>query len=197
MRAILHHPHAEESIFPKQTDLSRDDSSSLNRSTSMLLTLACDVTFLLMSLGAGLLLQALVVGVWPPTGNMLEKEMVEWMPLGSIASSAGWYLLQDIRRCWQRHRSLPFDYTAWIFQQIYWRRLELILWAIASHLVLLCLCLLLPDKPLFSKVFLSSIVGLIALAVHKSIPAQRQAFAAASSVFSVSMFVIMVASILN
>lgn len=194
MRAILHHFHAEKSVFPRPPKTNPHHS---NRSISVLLTLTCDVTFLLIAVGIGLLLQALIVSVWPSTGNLSEKGMVEWMPFGAVVSSATGYLLRDLRQCWRSSGLLPFDYGENIFQQIYWRRLELILWEIASHLVLLCLCLLLPDEPLVSKLFLSGIVALISLAVHKSIPAQRSAFAASTGVFSMAMFVITMANLLS
>jgi hypothetical protein len=157
------------------------------------LTIACDITFLLMTVGAGLVLHAVVIAVWPPMGNSLEREMLEWMPFWAITTAAAWFLFVDGMRCINANSLLPFDCTEAVVRHIYWQRFEIVLWAIASHLVLLCLCLLLPDKPLFSKIFLSSIVALAALAVRKSIPAQKLAFAASVGVFSFTMLVITVA----
>ncbi|MDB9527769.1 hypothetical protein PN498_17370 [Oscillatoria sp. CS-180] len=197
MRAILHRPHSALPRISEKSDWIETQQPISKRPFSVVLTLACDVMLLLTTVGAGLLLYALIVSVWPPAGSVVERDLVKWMPLSSIATSAAWYLFRDVLRCQQASSTLPFDYTEAIFQQIYWRRLEIILWAIASNLVLLCLCLLLPAQPFISKLFLSSVVALIALAVHKSIPTQRLAFSAATGVFSAAMFLIMMAGFLG
>ena len=69
-------------------------------------------------------------------------------------------------------------------------------WAIASHLVLLCLCLLMPSQPLVSKLFLSSIVALVALAARKSVRSRKNAFAASMTIFSTAMLMITMAGAL-
>lgn len=192
MRAILHRPESTQPIVKEQA-LPQVPSPPTNRQLSGPLTIACDITFLLMTVGAGLVLHAVVIAAWPQTGNSLEREMLEWMPFWAITTTAVWFLFMDGMRCMKANSLLPFDCTEAVVRHIYWQRFEIVLWAIASHLVLLCLCLLLPDKPLFSKVFLSSIVALAALAVRKSIPAQTLAFAASVGVFSFTMLVITIA----
>ncbi|MGD1941550.1 MAG: hypothetical protein ACFB0G_09560 [Leptolyngbyaceae cyanobacterium] len=146
-----------------------------------------------MTTGAGLLMYTLVVGVWPAAQSSLEKEMVEWMPFWALTSTAAWFLLTDGLRHWRARGPLPFDLAPEAAQTLYWQRFEMMVWAIASHLVLLCLCLLMPDQPLISKLFLSSIVALVALAARKSVRSRKNAFAASMSIFSAAMLMITMA----
>lgn len=166
-------------------------------SPTLTLTIACDLTFLLMTAGAGLLMYTLVVGVWPTTQNSLEKEMVEWMPFWALTSTAIWFLLTDGLRHWRARRPLPFDLAPEAAQELYWQRFELLVWALSSHLVLLCLCLLMPNQPLISKLFLSSIVALVTLAARKSVRSRKNAFAASMSIFSMVMLMISIAGVLG
>ena len=125
---------------------------------ALTLTIACDLTFLLMTAGAGVLMHALVVGIWPVTQSSLEKEMLEWLPSWALISTAAWFLLTDGLRHWQAPRTLPFDLAAVAAPELYWQGFEAMGWAIASHLVLSGLCLLMPGQPRFSKEFLTSIL---------------------------------------
>ena len=164
---------------------------------ALTLTIVCDLTFLLMTAGAGVLMHALVVGIWPVTQSSLEKEMLEWMPFWALLSTAAWFLLTDGLRHWRARRPLPFDLAPEAAQELYWQRFEVIVWAIASHLVLLCLCLLMPNQPLISKLFLSSIVALVTLAARKSVRSRKNAFAASMSIFSMVMLMISIAGVLG
>lgn len=195
MRAILHHPAMTDRIAPAP-ERSNVQALTVNRQRSVSLTIVCDFTFLLMTVGAGLVLNALFLAVWPSADRGFTIGLVSELPLWTTSSIAGWFLVRDGLRSQRQHALLPFDCTDVMVRHIYWHRFELILWAIAAHLVLLCLCLLMPNQPLISKLFLASVIALIALAVRKSIPAQKVAFAAATGVFSLAMLLISIAATL-
>ncbi|MEM9768556.1 MAG: hypothetical protein AAF892_11855 [Cyanobacteria bacterium P01_D01_bin.71] len=162
-----------------------------------LLTIICDTMILLIAVGLGLLLHALVVIVWPATATAADGQMLKWIPFGGIISIAAWYLLIDLLRCGYSQAHLPFNYPQRHIRRFYWERLELILSTIAASLLLMCLCLLMPGQPLISKVFLAAVAALIAFAVRQTIPSRRQAFAASTSVFSLAMMMVAIASIVT
>lgn len=170
--------------------------SSFERSQSFapLFTVICDVMILLVTIGLGLLLHVLVVVVWPATASPFDGQMLEWMPFWAITSTAAWYLVVDLLRCGYSRAHLPFNYPQRDVRRFYWERLELILSTIATCLLLLCLCILMPGQPLISKLFLAAITALTAFAVRQTIPSRRQAFAASTSVFSMAMLVVAIAS---
>lgn len=198
MRAILHLPPTQPLTPPPTTAEppapSEAPTSPLSQPWAVPLTLACDVMFLLITVGAGLLLHALVVVVWPMDASSFQRQMVEWLPFGAITTTAAWYLLVDSLRCWLSRRHLPFNYPLRDIQRFYGERAELILGTIAAHLLLLCLCLLMPQSPLFSKLFLAGVVAAIAYAVRQSMPSRQLAFAASTGVFSFAMFVVTIAN---
>ncbi len=160
------------------------------RTQEIALTLICDVMLLLLSIGSGLLFYALVLVVWPAEGNSAERSLLEWMLLSTLVSTAGWFLLTDLWRSGRSQASLPFDYPRPMVRCIYGRRLEILLWVIASHLLLLCLCLMMGDRPFISKLFFTSVVALGAVAARKSIPSDSLAFGMATSLFSFAMLLI-------
>ncbi|HEY9890060.1 MAG TPA: hypothetical protein V6D02_16760 [Candidatus Obscuribacterales bacterium] len=195
MRAILHHPDSSSLAVMERPELPAVPPSRWRRSRSGWLTLACDCTCLVMAVGAGLVCRAAVAAVWPATGNGAERTLVESMSFWGTVTPAVWFLWRDAWRWGRRDRPLPFDYGEAVTRQLYGQRCELGVWAIAANFTLLCLCLLMPQQPLFSKLFLSSIVALVALAVRQSIPAQRLAFAASTGVFSLAMLLIGIAGV--
>jgi hypothetical protein len=157
------------------------------------LTLACDLMFLSVTLGIGILLQILVTTVWPPTVNATDKAMMEWLPFWAVMTTGLGYLLLDLWRCFKRRSQLPFQADAQAIYQLYWRRFELIIDTIAAHLLLLCLCLLLPQHPFFSKVFLSAALALLAYCLGRGMPSRQQAFVASTGVFTIAMLAIAIA----
>ena len=195
MRAILHHPESSLAIIRKP-EISLVQQRSAKRQHSGVLTLACDMSFLLATIGAGLILNVLVAAVLPSSSGSLERAIIEWLPFWLITLIAGGFLLRDCLRCLNRTNVMPFDCTDLMVQHIYQQRLEMIVWAISAHFVLLCLCMLMPTQPFFSNLFLSSVIALVALAVRQSIPAQKLAFAASTGIFSLAMLVIGIAGAL-
>lgn len=196
MRAILHQPPTNPLTPPiaeSPTPPLEAPTTPLLNPWAMPLTLACDVMFLLIAVGAGLLLHALVVVVWPTDGSRFQQQMVEWMPFWATTTTAAWYLFVDSLRCWLARRHLPFNYPLRDLRRFYGERAELILGTIAAHLLLLCLCLLMPRQPLISKLFLSGIVAVVAYAVRQSIPSRPLALTASTGVFSFAMFIVTIA----
>lgn len=196
MRAILHQPPTHPLTPPAAeppTLPPAEPTSPLSHPWAVPLTLACDVMFLLITVGVGLLLHALVVMIWPTDAGSLQKQVVEWMPFWAMTIAAAWYLLVDSLRCWLSRRHLPFNYPLRDIQRFYGERAELILGTMAAHLLLLCLCLLMPRHPLVSKLFLAGVVAVVAYAVRQSIPSRQLAFAASTGVFSFAMFIVTIA----
>jgi hypothetical protein len=154
------------------------------------MTLVCDVMLLLVAIGSGLVFYVLTLVVWPATGNPVERELIEWMPVWTLTTTALWFLAVDGIKGLRPSRRMPFEYPERIVRQIYRQRLETLWWAIAAHLILLCLCLLLTSQPFISKLFLSLVVALVALAARKGIPDQNMAFAASTGIFSMAMLAI-------
>lgn len=157
------------------------------------LTLACDLMFLSVTIGIGILLKMLVIAVWPPAISATERQMMEWMPFWAVITTAIGYLLLDLGRCFTARDRLPFHADAKTIYRIYGRRLELVIDTIAGHLVLLCLCLLMPNHPFFSKLFLSAALSLLAYFLGRGMPSRQQAFVASSGVFTFAMLVIAIA----
>ena len=196
MRAILYHPPAPSSPVVAETTTAASDESLPPSAPlwAVSLTLACDGMMLLTTIGVGLLLHVLVVSIWPTDAELFQKQMLEWMPFWALTTTAAWYLLVDVLRCWLSRRHLPFNYPLKDIQRFYWERTEMILGTIAVHLLLLCLCLLMPRQPFISKLFLSAVVAVGAYAVRQSIPSRKLAFAASTGVFSCAMFIVTIAA---
>ncbi|MGF1460045.1 MAG: hypothetical protein ACFBSG_13595 [Leptolyngbyaceae cyanobacterium] len=197
MRAILYSPPANplKSLSTAQSPPS--PPTNWQRPWSILLTGACDLAFLLMASGVGLILHVLVIVVWPSTVDQLQRQVIEQMPFWAITTTAAGYLMIDGLRCRYARNQLPFNFSQRDIQRIYWQRLELIIGTAATHLLLLCLCLLMPGQPLFSKLFLSAIVALIAAAVGQSFPSRRAGFAASMGVFSGAMMMVTIAAMIQ
>ncbi len=160
---------------------------------AVVLTLACDLMFLSVTIGIGILLQILVTTVWPPTVSTVEKEMMEWMPFWAVVTTSIGYLMLDSWRCFRHRSQLPFQADAKDIYSLYWRRFELVIDAIAAHVLLLCLCLLLPSHPFFSKLFLSATLALLAFFLGRGMPTRQLAFVASTGVFTCAMLVIAIA----
>ncbi|RZM75640.1 hypothetical protein [Leptolyngbya iicbica] len=160
---------------------------------AVVLTLACDLMFLSVTIGIGILLQILVATVWPPTISAVERDMMEWMPFWAVVTTSLGYLMLDGWRCWRRRSQLPFQAEAKAIYLIYWQRFELVIDAIAAHLLLLCLCLLLPYHPFFSKLFMAAALALLAFVLGRGMPTRQLAFVASTGVFTVAMLVIAIA----
>jgi hypothetical protein len=152
-----------------------------------------DAMILLLALGLGILLQVLTLSIWTDAVDSAAQSQLEWMPCWTLLTTALWFGIGDSYRSLRAFARLPFDYPSRVVRWIYWRRFETIFWAIASYLVLLCLCLLLPNQPFVSKLFLTVLVAGIAFAVRKSIPSPGTAFAFSTSIFSLVMFIIAIA----
>lgn len=150
--------------------------------------------FLSATLGIGILMQLLVVTIWPATVSPQEKAMLEWMPFWAIITTAIGYLLLDGLRCIVARDRLPLHGDGREIAGLYWRRLGLVLWTVAAHLVLICLCLLLPNHPFFSKLFLSATAAFFAFFLGRSMPSPQLAFIATTGVFSFAMLMIAIAS---
>ncbi|NER79100.1 MAG: hypothetical protein F6K42_05875 [Leptolyngbya sp. SIO1D8] len=196
-RAILNNPRSRHAELPQQetATISRRQRSVPDQRAA-LLTLACDFMFLMVSVGAAIVLRALVMALWPEAGNTGEQGIVEWLAVLATMGGWLWFLGLDAARCVRPARLLPFEYTERVAQHIYLRRMELSLWTVATSLILLCLCMSFARTPLISKLFLSAVIGLVILAVRKSIPAGRLSFAIAASIFVVSMFALAIANMI-
>jgi lysylphosphatidylglycerol synthetase-like protein (DUF2156 family) len=192
MRSTLHHPNPD---FPTSTVSDRPlvKPQPPNRRRSIWLTLACDITLFLVALGVGLAINAPLAKNWPASASVLEHTTIKQMPFWTMTSISGWFLLKDVWCCYRPHGWLPFDKTAPTAQHLYWQRFEFMWYAIASCLVLICLCLLMPAYSLVSKIFFASVITLVALAVRQSIPIPTRAFAASTGVFAVTMLIISIA----
>lgn len=164
---------------------------------AVVLTLAGDLMFLSVTIGIGILLQILVATVWPSTLSPAEKAMLEWMPFWAIVTTSLGYLLLDGWRCWWRRDQLPFQADPKAIYTLYGQRFELVIDAIAAHLLLLCLCLLLPYHPFFSKLFLTAALALLAFFLGRGMPTRQLAFVASTGVFTLAMLAIAIAVTIN
>jgi len=160
---------------------------------AVVLTLACDLMFLSATIGIGILLQILVTTVWPLTLSAAEKEMMAWMPFWAVVTTSIGFLLLDGWRCFKRRAQLPFQADPQAIYTLYWQRFELVIDAIAAHVLLLCLCLLLPSHPFFSKLFLTAAVALLAFFLGRGMPTRQLTFVASTGVFTMAMLVIAIA----
>lgn len=190
MRAILHHPDSGFLIPPPKNKPAKVAPDRPLHPFPGVLTIACDVAFLMLAVGMGLLLKALVLAVWPSITPITEGQLVGWMSLWSIATIAIWFLIEDGLRLIFRRGYVPFYYSNRVVRELYSQRLEIGFGAIAAHLLLLCLCLLMPLQALPLKLFLCSTVAIAAWAVRKSIPSRRWSFSAYIGVFSFAMFIV-------
>jgi hypothetical protein len=152
---------------------------------------------LLNAIGIALLFYVLTLIVWPAAPSPVERELIEWMPGWTLVSTALWFIGVDGFKGWRPSHHIPFEYPDHVVRQIYRQRLETLWWAIAAHLLLLCLCLLLTNQPLISKLFLSLVVALLALVARQGIRNPNLAFAVSTSIFSVAMLAITLAHTLN
>lgn len=196
MRAILHVPRTRRFEVNQETVSSNwKPQSSVPKSQAMALTLACDLMFLLVAVGTGLVFQVVTAMSWPELSNGLEKKFVTWLPIVCLTGAWLWFLCVDGVRGIQTTEFVPFEYTRRVVQHVYLRRLEISLWVIAFSTILLCLCLSLATISLFSKLFLSAVMALVVLAVRKSIPLGRLSFALASGVFLLTLGGVVIANI--
>lgn len=194
MRAILHYSRPRRLIEPAEKTPSQA-RSSVPRQRAALLSIACDFMFLMVTVGVALVFRALVIALWPESAVASDRGVVEWLPVMALVGGWLWYLGLDAFRSSQPFHLVPFEYTERVVQHIYLRRAEVSLWTLASSLILLVLCLFFVRTPLVSKLFLSALVGLVVLAVRKSIPFRRLSLAIATGVFFVTMVAIAIASI--
>lgn len=196
MRAILHVPRARRSETNQEAvSTNWKPQSSVPKTQAMALTLACDLMFLLVAVGVGLVFQAAAAMGSPEVGSGFEKAFVAWSPTLCLTGVWLWFLLVDGIRGMHPTQFVPFDYTRRVVQHVYLRRLEISIWIVAFSTILLYLCLSLATIPLFSKLFLSAVMALVVLAVRKSIPLGRLSFAMASGVFLLTLGGIVIANI--
>ena len=194
MRAILYHSRQRRLAEP-MAQASPHLKSSVSKQRASFLTTACNFMFLMVAVGVALVFRALVITLWPEAGSVAERGVVEWLPVVALVGTWLWFLALDTARGIQPSRLLPFEYTERVVQRIYLRRIEISLWTLASSLILLCLCLFFVRTPLISKLFFSGLVGLVVLAVRKSIPVRRLSLAIATGVFFGTMIAISIASV--
>lgn len=152
---------------------------------------------LLVTVGLGLILHALVIMVWPSNLITADVQILKWMPFQAVTSIAAWYLFVDLLHCGYSQAHLPFNYPQRDIQRFYGERLELISGTVAANLLLMCLCLLMPSQPLVSKIFLTAIAALTAFAMRQTMPSRQQAFAASTGVFSLAMLLVAIANVIS
>ncbi len=197
MRAILHTAHSRR-MDTLQPDLvsQRHARSAIHRSRAIAYTLACDVMFLLVATGVGLMLQVIAILAWPAAGSNFDKLIVSTLPVGCLVGCWLFFSVRDGIWGTQPGRFVPFEYTRSVCQHVYLRRLEISLWAIAANTTLIYLCLAFVRTPFFSKFFLASVMALVLVAIRKSIPSRHWAFLASVGMFGLSLGVLAIASMI-
>jgi hypothetical protein len=137
----------------------------------------------------------LLVAFWSPQGAPGLALVVTVSVLSTVIgwlSFTGW----DLYKVAGATQLLPFEYTERVVRHIYIQRLETLGWAVAFNVILLSLCLVLPEVALFSKIFLAAVFALVLLAVRKSIPNQAIAIYSSLGVFLVSLVMIFVGKVM-